>query len=59
MVDKKYFRPLEVEYLKGNSKKAQKILKFKPKYSFKTLISEMLKEDMKLAKKEMTIKKID
>ena len=55
VVDRKYFRPLEIDYLKGNSKKAKKILKFKPKYSFKTLISEMLEEDMKLAKEESVI----
>ena len=59
IVDKKYFRPLEVDYLRGDNTKARKVLNFKPKYSFKKLISEMLKEDMKIAKEEYTIKKLD
>ena len=51
-VDKKYFRPNEVEYLKGNSKKAFKQLKFKPKYTFRTLVQDMVQADLKLAEKE-------
>ena len=58
-IDKKYFRPLEVDYLKGNSKKAFKQLKFKPKYNFKTLIGDMLKHDLDLAKKELLLSNND
>ena len=57
-VDKRYFRPLEVDYLKGDNRKALKILKFKPKYNFKTLISDMIKEDIKLAEEEYTLKNL-
>ena len=46
-VDKKYFRPNEVHYLKGKSFKAIRKLKFKPKYTFKTLIKDMLISDLK------------
>jgi GDPmannose 4,6-dehydratase len=56
-VDKKYFRPLEIDYLRGSSKKASKKLKFNPKYNFKKLINEMLESDLKLAKKEFVLKK--
>ena len=56
-VDKKYFRPLEIDYLRGDSSKAYKLLKFRPKYDFKKLIKEMVVEDMKLAKSELIIKK--
>ena len=56
-VDKKYFRPLEIDYLRGDSSKAHKLLKFKPKYNFKKLINEMIIEDLKLAKSELIIKK--
>ena len=56
-VDKKYFRPLEIDYLRGDSSKAYKLLKFKPKYDFKKLINEMIIEDLKLAKSELIIKK--
>jgi len=43
MVHKKYFRPLEVDYLKGDASKAKKILKWKPKISLDQLIKEMVK----------------
>ena len=52
-VDKKYFRPNEVHYLKGKSFKAIRKLKFKPKYTFKTLIKDMLISDLKIARSEM------
>jgi len=41
-IDKKYFRPLEVDYLKGDASKAKKILKWKPKISLDQLIKEMI-----------------
>ena len=40
--DKEYFRPLEVDTLLGNSKKAFKELKWKPKIHIKQLIKEMV-----------------
>jgi len=52
-IDKNYFRPLEVDYLKGDSGKAYKKLKFKPKYNLKSLIKDMIDSDMMLAKKEL------
>ena len=55
-VDKKYFRPNEVDYLRGNPKKAQKELNFKPKYSFSSLAKEMINEDLLLAQEEMNKK---
>ena len=45
---KKYFRPLEVDTLIGSAKKAIKQLKWKPKISFKELVKEMVKEDLKI-----------
>ncbi len=51
-VDKKYFRPLDINYLKGNPKKAYKKLKFKPKYNFYKLIKTMIDHDLNDAKKE-------
>ena len=46
-VDKRYFRPNELHYLKGNSKKALKELKWKPKISLRALIKEMIDYDVK------------
>ena len=41
-IDPKYFRPTEVDSLLGSSKKAKKILKWKPKYNVNSLIKEMI-----------------
>lgn len=41
-ISKKYFRPLDVVYLRGNSKKARLRLAWKPKYNLDSLIEEML-----------------
>ena len=52
-IDKKYFRPNEVEYLKGDASKAFKELKFKPEYSFNDLVEDMIEGDLVEAKKEL------
>ena len=41
-VGKKYFRPTEVDSLLGNSNKAKKILKWKPKYTINQLVDDMI-----------------
>ena len=46
-IDKKYFRPSEVEELLGDATKAKKLLKWEPKYSFKDLVTEMVNQDCK------------
>ena len=38
---KKYLRPEELKYLKGDSSKARKVLNWKPEISFEQMISEM------------------
>jgi len=45
--DKAYYRPLEVNTLLGDSKKAFKKLKWKPKIKVDNLIKEMIVEEMK------------
>jgi len=45
--DKEYFRPLEVDTLLGNSKKARKELKWKPKTNIKKLVKEMVNFELK------------
>ncbi len=45
--DKEYFRPLEVDTLLGNSSKARKELKWKPKFNIRDLVKEMVKIEMK------------
>ena len=45
-ISKKYFRPLEVDSLKGNSNYARKILNWKPKYNLDLLIEDMIKNEI-------------
>ena len=45
-VDKRYFRPTEVDYLEGDFSKAREQLKWYPKISFKEMISEMVQSDI-------------
>ncbi len=49
-VDKKYFRPNEVNHLEGDSRKAKKYLNWKPKTSFKKLVKEMIQYEIRLSK---------
>ena len=46
-INPKLYRPAEVNSLIGDSRKAKKILKWKPKYDIKSLAKEMLEEDYK------------
>ena len=41
-----------MDFLRGDSRKAFKSLKFKPKYDLNGLVKEMLENDLKLAEKE-------
>jgi len=51
--DKKYFRPLEVDTLLGDSKKARRELNWKPKYKIQDLVKEMVYvENLNLTKTE-------
>jgi GDPmannose 4,6-dehydratase len=45
-VDKKYFRPAEVELLLGDPSKAERELKWKRLVSFQELVSEMVRYDL-------------
>ena len=49
-IDKKFFRPNDNIILKANYKKAKKILKWKPKISFRSLVHEMVDFDLRLIK---------
>ncbi len=46
-VDKKFFRPAEVNLLLGNPAKAKKILNWEPKTKFKDIVNIMVDEDLK------------
>ena len=45
-VDERYYRPSEVDLLVGDATKARNELGWKPTYSFKDLIKEMVQSDL-------------
>ena len=49
-VDEEYFRPTEVESLLGDPSKAKKDLGWEPQISTQEMCSEMVREDLKIAK---------
>ena len=51
-VDPRYYRPTEVQTLLGDATKARDKLGWVPKISFDQLVTEMVQEDLKLAKRE-------
>nr|KJB43359.1 hypothetical protein B456_007G196100 [Gossypium raimondii] len=55
VIDKRYFRPAEVDNLKGDSSKARKVLGWKPKVGFEQLVKMMVDEDIELAKREKVL----
>ncbi|MDE1921357.1 MAG: GDP-mannose 4,6-dehydratase [Candidatus Omnitrophica bacterium] len=50
-IDKRYFRPTEVDFLLGDSSKARKVLKWKPRVNFKQLVRMMVDSDMEIVLK--------
>ena len=46
-VDPVYFRPTDVDELRGDSSKARRELKWKPKTSFNRLVYEMMESDLR------------
>jgi len=46
-IDKKYFRPTEVDTLLGDSSKAKRFLKWKPKLDIHAIIEEMVNAELK------------
>ena len=46
-IDKKYFRPQEVDHLRGDYSKAKKILKWSPKIKFKKMVKDMVESDLR------------
>src|SRR5262249_49074326 len=55
-VDKRYFRPTEVDLLLGDASKARKNLGWKPTYSLDGLVKEMVAADLELFRKDKYLK---
>lgn len=56
-VDPKYFRPTEVDLLKGDASKAKNKLGWEPEYSLNELVKEMIKADVNLMQKDQHLRK--
>lgn len=56
-IDPRYFRPTEVETLLGDPTKAKEKLGWQPKVTFKELVAEMVREDLKDAEKDQLCKR--
>ena len=54
-VDKKYFRPTEVDLLLGNPTKAKTKLGWKPKHDLNSLIYDMMESDLLVMRKEKSL----
>jgi GDPmannose 4,6-dehydratase len=51
-VDPRYFRPTEVDALLGDASKARRALGWEPRVGFAELVSEMVREDLSLARRD-------
>jgi GDPmannose 4,6-dehydratase len=55
-VDKRYFRPTEVDSLLGDPSKAREKLGWKSKVSFRELVAEMVQSDLEVAKRDALVR---
>ena len=58
-INKRFFRPNDVNNLLGDSSKAKKILRWKPEKNINLLIKEMVEYDLGEAKREYLLKKLN
>jgi len=55
-VDKRYYRPTEVDLLIGDPTKSKTVLGWEPQYDLPALIADMMESDIKLMQKESYLK---
>jgi GDPmannose 4,6-dehydratase len=55
-IDERYFRPAEVETLLGDASKARQKLGWTPKIGLAELVQEMVREDLKSAKRDYMVR---
>lgn len=55
-IDPTYFRPTEVDLLKGDATKCKEKLNWQPKYTLQDLVKEMMENDLRLFKKDQFLK---
>ncbi|MBO4524006.1 MAG: GDP-mannose 4,6-dehydratase, partial [Ruminococcus sp.] len=57
-INKKFFRPAEVDILLGDPSKAEKALGWKREINFSQLVERMVKNDLALVEKEIKVKEV-
>ena len=55
-IDPRYFRPAEVDHLRGDASKAQRVLGWRPATSFGEMVRLMIEHDLELARAERTLR---
>jgi GDPmannose 4,6-dehydratase len=55
-VDRRYYRPAEVDTLLGDPTKAKVKLGWEPKITFQELVSEMVRADLEAARRDELVK---
>lgn len=55
VVNIRYFRPSEVDNLRGSAQKAKNVLGWEPKVHFKQLVAMMVEGDLERAKREKVL----
>jgi GDPmannose 4,6-dehydratase len=55
-IDKRYFRPTEVDLLIGDPSKAKALLGWKPRHSLQDLLKDMMRSDVELFKKDLYLR---
>jgi GDPmannose 4,6-dehydratase len=56
VIDPRYFRPTEVDYLQGDASKARKAFGWTPATSFRRLVEMMVDNDLAMAKRERMLR---
>jgi len=55
LIDPRYYRPTEVDFLQGDPSKAMQKLGWTPRVAFEELVHRMVSHDLELAKQERTL----
>jgi GDPmannose 4,6-dehydratase len=55
-IDKRYYRPAEVELLIGDASKAERNMGWKPKYDLASIVKEMVASDVSIFKRDKYLK---
>ncbi len=55
-IDPRYFRPSEVDALRGDASKARRVLGWRPRVDFDGLVRMMIDHDLELARQERTLR---